>query len=453
MSSKIPRTTDVELATLIQPLAVLPEDRFVKALHMLEKLRHDPAVKVAIDELRPRMTVVRPPRPESLERLIYLAVEDLLPDHSDQRFGSLISRQAMKQVWSFLQQNTDPIILEDWKKEIETAAMLEERAREPLRNKIWIWAGQEVRAAIKASRIDKKSRRALFDEAPNLLPEIELTALMLEISPQLRRLRALVPQRGIGSLTTEQRAGVRYVLLDAPADTVDHLFGILTFVLSRYALPSEFFKELPALLFGFSSQTKSAVQSRLGSLIMGELDNRATQAVQLARSSLSDRVVTTQKLVVTLKAGEQKTAPGDKDGRRQLALARDTATSQIVDIAREANAAIQYAFALDGIDDAESLARCEEGVTALRECRALAKQIGANIGVDLIHDEVTKLLRDSIRSILARLASGNRPPDEVSVLQEEFSWSLRLLELGGNKDEAEAIRRSSIMAFIPALHP
>ena len=452
MSSKLPHEKNIELATLIRPLAVLPEDRFIKALQMLEKLRHDPAVKVAMDELRPRMAVVRPPRPESLERLVYLAVEDLLPDHSDRKFGGVISRKAMKRVWSFLRQNTDPGILRDWQSEVEAAAKLDLHAGELLQNQIWNWAGREIRAAITASRIDKNARRALLDEDLNLLPEIELTALMLEMSPQLRRLRALVPERGIGSLTKDQRAGVRYILLDAPADAIDHLFGVLTLVMSRYALPSEFFKELPALLFGFSSQTKSALQTRLGDLIMGELDHRTTRVVALSQAGLAERVETTRKLIVTLKAGEQKTAPGDKDGRRQLALARDTATAQIVDIARAADAAVEYAFALDGIDDEESLARCEEGVAALRECRHLARQIGANAGVDQAHDKVVMLLRDSIQSILDQLASGNQAPEKISILQEEFTWLLRLLELSGNKEEADTLRRRSITAFIPALH-
>ena len=95
MSTNNPSISDRELAELIKVLAGLPEDKFAAVMTTLEKLRRNPGVTALIDELRPRITVTRPPRPATLQRFVYLGIEELLRQETTENFEGLISRKAM----------------------------------------------------------------------------------------------------------------------------------------------------------------------------------------------------------------------------------------------------------------------------------------------------------------------------------------------------------------------
>ena len=458
MSTNNPSISDRELAELIKVLAGLPEDKFAAVMTTLEKLRRNPGVTALIDELRPRITVTRPPRPATLQRFVYLGIEELLRQETTENFEGLISRKAMARAWALLERNNDPCVLEAWQKQIDALGTLRGATREHLQDEIWGWAREEIRAITAAARTDKKVRRELTGETPHLLAEIELAVLMFDVAPHLRRLRRILRPGTIDMLTLEERAGVRHVLIDVKPEVVEHLYGILTFVLGRFTVPGQFLKELPSILSGFPERTKSLLRAQLSALVMGNLDTHTLEVTKHAGELVQDRLSVSQKLIAALKASEQTMPASDKDGQRQLAIARDAASAQLIDIAYQASDAIAATIVPGQIADQSMFGRCEEAVMAIQDCRRMAKAIGMGAKIEEIRLKVVERLEAAIRSVTEQSALATASVGAFKGLGEESVWLLRLLEVSGNRDRAAAFRRSvgigaAQMVGVPLVKP
>ncbi len=441
MSMKSPSISNHELGELLRSLGQLPEDKFFAVMSTLEKLRGNPGVTALIDELRPRIAATRPPRPATLQRYVYLAIEELLREETSENFEGVISRKAMARVWSMVEQNSDPNVFQDWQNRIDSAETGGSAPKEQLQDEIWVWAGGAIRAVTMDARTDKRVRRKLVGETPHLLAELELATLLFEISSNLRKVRRLLRPGRIDLLTLDERAEIRHLLLETGPEAVEQLYGILTFVLGRFSVPGQFLKELPSLLSGFPGRTKSLLRSRLSGLVMGNLDTHTVEVTKSGQEFLKDRVIAGQKLIEALKASEQTTPAGDKDAQKQLAIARDAASAQLIDIARRASDAIAATVVPGQIADQSMFGRCEEAVIAIQDCRRMAKTIGMGSRIEEIRLAVVERLEAAIHSVTAQPTPETSAVGTFKGLKEESVWLLRLLELSDNQDRAAALRR------------
>jgi hypothetical protein len=170
------------------------------------------------------------------------------------------------------------------------------------------------------------------------------------------------------SLGREERSPIRHMILDLQPTSLDRVYAILLAVMLRLAVPGEFLDDVPAILSGFPSAAKAELQSRLTVFIMGDMDRRATTAVQVGDGDLNLRAEKAEILISALAAGEKAILTGDRDTRKQLTAVRGTAVEIVTGIVREADKSVRGGIVADGLGDLDTLKRAEDSVRALRRC-------------------------------------------------------------------------------------
>ncbi len=135
IAGKLGDLSDEKLLMVFQQLAVIPDAAIVPAL---------------LDEIRPRLRKLRPPRPLTLKRILCTPFEDLFESpvmtvHADDA-GERISRTAIDPCWRLLQQ-ADPLKLEAFEVELRQVARGLARARLDLSERFWRWAAATLATA------------------------------------------------------------------------------------------------------------------------------------------------------------------------------------------------------------------------------------------------------------------------------------------------------------------
>jgi hypothetical protein len=442
--------TKVEaLTSLISPLEEVPEEKFRRVVTMLEGMRHKPEIKAALDGMRPRIVQVRPPRTMTVQRILYMPVEDALVNAPDKDGSGYVSRALMSLAWHFLTRQTDPTLLQEWQRRIGALTGVDSDDELTVQDEIWRWAVELLRHAVDKALTDRGDRKALLGDSLELLGEMQQAIRLIDVAPQIRVVKRMLPQKPVRTLAREDRPPLRHMILDLQPSTVDRIYAILLAVMFRLAVPGEFLDDIPGILSGLPNATKAELQGRLTVFVMGDMDRRAAVAVQANEGDLNLRAKKAEILVAALSAGEKTIMTGDRDTRKQLTAVRSTAERLVSAIVVEAGHSVQGGIAAGSGATVAVLKRAEDSVTALRQCGSFADKIGLEATVKGTIDKVRTEMRQRAATALetmARDVAGGTDPGSHS---DEIFWTIRMLELAGNADEADNIRLAAMKFLLP----
>jgi hypothetical protein len=432
------------LTSLISPLEEVPEDKFRRVVCMLEPMRHMPEVRAALEGMRARIAQVRPPRALTVQRLLYMPVEDALVNTPDKSGSGYVSRQLMSIAWSHLESRAEPERLQGWQRRINALTGADSDDEAQLEDEISRWAVEILGASVRRALVDRAERKALLGDAVDLLAEMQQCIRLLDVCPQIRAIRRLLPMKPLRSLGREERSPIRHMILDLQPTSLDRVYAILLAVMLRLAVPGEFLDDVPAILSGFPSAAKAELQSRLTVFIMGDMDRRATTAVQVGDGDLNLRAEKAEILISALAAGEKAILTGDRDTRKQLTAVRGTAVEIVTGIVREADKSVRGGIVADGLGDLDTLKRAEDSVRALRRCDRFADKVGLDGAVRGTIQEVAAVMRTRAAEALQVMQEAPTSSGDSGQSQDEVFWAIRMLELSGCADEADQIRRSAM---------
>ncbi len=449
MSDKADDTKVEALSSLISPLEEVPEEKFRRVVTMLEGIRHKPEIKAALEGMRARIVQVRPPRTMTVQRILYMPVEDALVNSPDTDGRGYVSRLLMSLAWEYLAQSAGSGVLEDWQRRIAAVSGTEPDDEVVLQDEIWRWASEQLKGAVDKAMTDRGDRKALLGESPELLAEMQQAIRLIDVGPQIRAVKRLMPMKPVRTLAREDRAPLRHMILDLQPPNADRIYGILLAVMFRLAVPAEFLDDIPGILSGLPNAVKAELLSRLTVFVMGDMDRRATTAVQAAAGDLNLRAKKAENLVAALTAGEKTILTGDRDTRKQLMSVRNTAENLVNAIVQEAGESVQDGILAGSAAPVAVLKRAEDSVSALRQCGSFADKIGLEGAVKNTIDGVRGEMRRRAASALESMATDVQTGLNPTARSDEVFWTVRMLELAGNADEAENIRLAAMKLLFP----
>ncbi len=449
MNDRVTDTKTEALAALISPLEEVPEEKFRRVVTMLEAMRHKPEIKAALDGMRARIVQVRPPRTMTVQRILYMPVEDALVNAPDKDGSGYVSRLLMSLAWDYLARQTDPALLQDWQRRISALTGIDSDDELSLQDEIWRWAVDLLRAAVDRALTDRGDRKALLGDSLELLAEMQQAIRLIDVAPQIRVVKRLLPLKPVRALAREDRPPLRHMILDLQPSTVDRVYGILLAVMFRLAVPGEFLDDIPGILSGLPNATKAELQGRLTVFVMGDMDRRAAAAVQASVGDLNLRAKKAEILVAALSAGEKTILTGDRDTRKQLTSVRGTAERLVNAIVFEAGESVQSGIAAGSGATVAVLKRAEDSVSALRQCGSFADKIGLDGAVKGTIDGVRREMRRRAATALETMAQDVALGADPALRSDEIYWTIRMLELAGNADEADKIRLSAMKFLLP----
>ena len=96
------------------------------------------------------------------------------------------------------------------------------------------------------------------------------------------------------------------------------------------------------------------------------------------------------------------------------------------------------------------LKRAEDSVSALRQCGSFADKIGLDGTVKGTIDGVRREMRRRAATALETMAQDLALGTDPAVRSDEIFWTIRMLELAGNADEADKIRLAAMKFLLPS---
>jgi len=446
----------------------IPEPQFMDLVRSLEarRLRGDQraTADAVLSRLRPRMSMARPPRRPTPQRLFCLPFEDLLYDPATPRKAvGRIPRTAIAPVWSLFAEHAAPGVIDTASAALrtaepdDTATML--RAGAPL------WAeGARVLAGLDAaSRKTAASRTQLRDALGGepVLASMEDVAVMLAIAEPMLELRAALPPAPIEGIGKDALAALVQALQRVAAMRRDATPYVVFMLMARLrdlgTLAGLFDKLVEAgagdLIHGASGQAGEAVVSQSEDRLVdvrAELEDEDLPKADVARV-LSREIDALER--ATRAVGASSGGAGSGGGGRALGRRIERVKAELARVAREVvvvgagDATLAAVAALDdpmatAEQELERLREAEDRIVALRLCRRFSDDVGMAEQVNAAMKAIGAGLDGRGKTLVTRLEA-NDPTISVVDLYN----TVRLVELVEGAEKADKLRLAGVKAM------
>lgn len=439
----------------------IPEPQFVDLVRSLEarRLRADQraTADAVLSRLRPRMSMARPPRRPTPQRLFCLPFEDLLYDPATERKAvGRIPRAAIQPIWSLFAAGAAPGVVE--------AAATAIRAAEPddtatlLRAGAPLWAeGARVLAERDAVARRTATGRAELRDALGgepVLASFDDVAVMLAIAAPVLELRAALPPAPIESIGKAEAAAIVQALQRVAALRRDAIPYVVFVLMARL-------RDLGGLAGIFERLTEAgggeflqAAAGQAGEAVVSQSEDRLVDVrAELADEDLPKADVARalgREIEALERAGR---AVGGGSGGRVLARRIDRVKAELARVASEVvvagagEAALAAVAALDdplasGEQEMQSLREAEDRIVALRLCRRFSDDVGMAEQVAAAMKTIGTGLEGRGKSLVARL---ERNDPTISVV--DLYNTVRLVELVEGPEKADKLRLAGMKAM------
>lgn len=441
----------------------IPELQFADLVRSLEtrRLRLDQraTADAVLSRLRPRMSLARPPRRPTPQRLFCLPFEDLLYDPGTPRKAvGRIPRVTIGPIWSLFAAHAKPGIVETAGAAIraaepdDTATML--RAGQPLWMEGMRVLSECLAAARKAANGMAQLRETLGGEPG--LSSLDDVITALSIAGPILELRAKLPPPPIELIGADSLAALVHALQEVARirrEAVPYLVFVLMARLRDLGALDGLFERLAEagvgdLLPEVSGQAREAVVSQSEDRLIdvrAELEDADLPKSDVARA-LSREIDALERAATAVGAG------GGAAGRglsRRIERVRGELTrvarEVVVSGAGEATMAAVKLLAETAATDEEEMQRlrdAEDRIVALRLCRRFSEDA-----------ETQGLIEKAMKTIGAGLdARGKDLVDRLRADDPETSVvdlysTVRLIELVEGPDKADRLRVAGLKAL------
>lgn len=443
----------------------IPEPQFMDLVRSLEarRLRLDQraTADAVLSRLRPRMSMARPPRRPTPQRLFCLPFEDLLYDPATPRKAvGRIPRSAIAPIWALFAQHAAPGVVEG------TAAAL--RSAEPddvatmLRAGAPLWAeGARVLAEREAAARKTATGRAQLRDALGgepALASFDDIAVALAIAEPILELRAALPPAPIEGIGKDAVAAVMTALQRVAAVRRDAVPYVVFVLMARLrdlgSLTGLFDKLIEAgagdLVQAASGQAGEAVVSQSEDRLIDvrtELEDEELPKADVARA-LSREIDALDRAARAVGAGSGGGGGGRGLSRRIERVKAELArvASQVV-VVGASDAALASVAALDdpmasADQELQNLRDAEDRIVALRLCRRFSDDVGMAEQVSAAMKAIGTGLDGRGKTLVARLEK-NDPTISVVDLYN----TVRLVELVEGPEKADKLRLAGMKAM------
>jgi hypothetical protein len=440
-----------EWSTLQRTASELSDAKVLQIYQLLEKVGDKPEAHHAIEAMRPRLTILRPPRRPNLSRLFFRPVEDMLddPDSYDRRVNR-ICRTTLTPCWQALRERMPEKLLNETHRAVQLIDLQDRSTLISLMEPLWAAAVVPLITLAEDCAYNLKLKIALFGRDDDILRQVRSIAAFMDIASELERLKVALPPKPILDMNEGQLDLVRQSLNLLGQKAPEKTPALLMALSSRMQKPGDLMRLVQDMKFAGTAQEKENITREVSGYVIGNLlrqtagFDRAHGAPKAAGdeadrerlAGMAERLIdglnSVNDLVLSLR---------DKDMGVRVKHARSEIGHFVVKtICSGADVALMGTlFAPDGGpgDDA-SLKRAEQLALSLHRSARIAPHLGIQKEVAAKIHEARHLLEAETLANL-RNAPRNRDGSVAPEGERQMFNSLRILEILAGSEEAERL--------------
>jgi len=436
----------------------IPEPQFVDLVRSLEarRLRVDQraTADAVLSRLRPRMSVARPARRPTPQRLFCLPFEDLLYDPGSRRKAvGRIPRSAIAPIWAMFGERAGKGTIEAAAAALRAADPEDSAAVLKAGGPLWSESARVLSTVDATARKTPNGRAQLRDALGGepVLASLDDIIVMLRIAHPILELRSALPPPPIETVDKHGLAALVETLKTVAAlhrDAVPYVLFVLMARLRDLGMLAELFDKLADTEAG---DLIRAVSDQAGEAVVSQSEDRLIDV----RTELADEDL--PKADVARALGREvdalERAARAVGGGRALARRIDRVKAELGRVAREhvvAGADEHALAAIAALDDPlasneeelQTLREAEDRIVALRLCRKLSDDPETRKEIEGAVKRIAAGLDARGKQLVQRLEANDV---EVSVI--DLYNTVRLVELVEGSDKADKLRLAGMKAM------
>jgi len=436
----------------------IPEPQFADLVRALEarrlKLDQRATADAVLSRLRPRMSMARPPRRPTPQRLFCLPFEDLLYDPgTDRKAVGRIPRSAIAPIWALFAEHASANVIEATAAALKTAEPDDTAAVLAAGGPLWSEGARVLAERDAAARKTAESRAKLRDALGGepVLASLEDVTILLRIAPPILELRRALPPAPIEGVGKPGLAALVQALQTVAAldpSAVPYVIFVLMARLRDLGILGDLLEKLAEAGGG---ELLRAAREQAGEAVVSQSEDRLIDV----RNELQDEHLPKADIARALgrEVDALERSARAVGGGRALARRIERVKGELGRVAREhvvTGSVDATLSAIAGLDDPmataeaemQNLRDAEDRIVALRLCgrfsddpettqqiKVAMKQIGASLDVHGKH-------------LIGRLDANDA---EVSVV--DLYNTVRLVELVEGPDKADKLRLAGMKAM------
>lgn len=402
---------------LISVLEAADADKLLAVVAMVDRLANRGALDAVLDHFRPKLAVIKPPRPLTLPRVLTYPLESaLVPTHSWVAGSYRIPRHHLPDIHAVVLAGLDPAMVQRLRTRLAGATSRDADLILETGRELWPAAA----ALLERARADRR------DCDPHLRISFRLAVHLLALGEWLVSTIWQLPPRPIVELEPSLRGAIEG-LLSRAAERGREAFMLLAELLVGLC-------EQPMLILRPALELDCALPLReRAHCVTAIIDNclgELARAVEAARGSSKPRPAAVAELVLRVVSITESLQTASADVRfdrytiRRLLLA--TAELAEKTVAALLEGPLLAEFAADTEDPAQRLYAKEDAARAIARIRLVARQLGLVSKLDYLFRRAERDFVDAFTRFVEQrqVRLGRLAPIDLDVMDR-----IRLLEI------------------------
>jgi hypothetical protein len=276
---------------------------------------------------------------------------------------------------------------------------------------------------------------------------MEAIAVLLRFGAAIENMKSLLPLKPIRVITPDHLLVIRELIQNNSGGNLNAAFVLAMAATARMAVPADLVRHISQMQTGLSRGNQLSLTEQLQSVTLAAMDQAAGRIERSRDGDPLDRADAVRELVLAVAAAQQGFKV-DGQAKRDLARLRASAEQAVVEIVVDAGQRVTAAIEGGAAAPLEDQVKAENNLLALRKCGGFAGSVGLDGKVNEVLGRVALTFRQRSTVLLNGLGSAAMPeaaPDgQVTNIEDQIYWVVRMLELAGHADEADKVRRTGM---------
>ncbi len=416
----------------------LPDKRLLDVLKLVEQAPDRGQVRVVLDQIRPRLVRLRPPRPLTAQRLLFRPMEDLFDptERYRARIGRL-SRAIVQPCWSIVRATVDPSLMQRTEERVRVTDPLNQKDILAIGLALWSAAAQQISDFLEKN--NSIGRHRVGNDHVTVTEDVRQQLLnisdILSIAPEIETAKLNLPDRPIKSLSPVEIELVSTTVMRLAASSMRKVQTFILLLLARMARPGDLLQALGEMSLPCSNAERAELLGTIGSNALSALASE-TQILRQQQNDAADPSAGAQlveQLVARLISLE-RSLYGSHDHKvaDQVCSSRREIANFVLDtVIVKADQDLFENLSPDAASEPtlEQMENAERSALSLRRCARVADAVG-------IRKDVEQKL-STICAELERRSVSDTPYDRAQ--SQSLMRSIRLIELIAGPDEAQRL--------------
>lgn len=430
----------------------IPDEQFSDLISSIEtkRLRDRQRQKadVVLKYLRPRLTVQRPLRRPTPQRLLCLPFEDLLYDPGTRRKAiGKIPRRALGPLWSLFVGQVEDAVVGRARDGLKDADLGQLDDLETIGAEIWAKGATILGGQVRKSRTSREMRVKLIETlgGEDVYDSLEEAALALSIAVPLSKLRRKLPIGPVDDFNRSEITLIAETLKLAAGMNQEAVPHVVYVMMARLADPGALIKIFEKLSEEGVGDLLGMITAQVSEAIVNQTEDRLIDIRDQVNKPGANKTDVARTLGQEFKTLDRTAAMVGRSGRG-MTRRMDRVKSELTRIADDVlveGSGTETAGLIDTLDmpstsveeEYERMRAVEARITALRLAHAFGGDVGIGGRVEENLGIIETRLIGRANELTDRLAA-----QDPTLSRENLNAIIRLMELTAGPEKADRLR-------------